>query len=152
MNWSESTFLQLRQQQTVQLFIRRQWRIYTNSSRFNPNSLAQVAQCSDCKLRLVVDSWLGCVLQPSFSIPNWTVLYRQRKIVHDQDHRYRTCNYTTRTMTRGPGTSASNDFLPFKNYTDLKDTLKTFKRYRNEVSHTINIENVWYINSCSTNR
>ena len=51
------------------------------------------------------------------------MLYRQRKIVHDQDHRYRTCNYTTRTMTQGPGTSASNDFRPFKNNTDLKDTL-----------------------------
>lgn len=80
------------------------------------------------------------------------MLYRQRKIVHDQDHRYRTCNYTTRTMTQGPGTSASNDFRPFKNYTDLKDTLKTLKRHRNEVSYTINIENVWYINSCSANR
>ena len=26
-------------------------------------------------------------------------------------------------MTQGPGTSASNDFRPFKDYTDLKDTL-----------------------------
>ena len=49
-------------------------------------------------------------------------------------------------MTQGPGKSASNDFRPFKNYTDLKDTLKTLKRYRNEVSYTINIENVGYIN------
>ena len=36
--------------------------------------------------------------------------------------------------------------------TDLEDTLKTLKTYGNEVSYTINIENVWYINSCSANR
>ena len=72
--------------------------------------------------------------------------------MRDQEHGYRTCNYTTRTMTQGPGKSASNDFRPFKNYTDLKDTLETLKRHRNEVSYTINIENVGYINSCSANR